>query len=84
MYIFREMSFASVREFDFYPALVDTFNNWRSTLSLDNQQEDPLSDDAIYAPFRFESVCLEEMLEAEMIWMTGWRIARFASPRHRR
>ena len=81
MYIFREMSFASVREFDFYPALVDTFNNWRSTLSLDNQQEDPLSDDAIYAPFRFESVCLEEMLEAEMIWMTGWRIARFASPR---
>ena len=81
IYAFREMQGMTFDEFNISPELIDTFNNWRSTLSLDNQQEDPLSDDAIYAPFRFESVCLEEMLEAEMIWMTGWRIARFASPR---
>lgn len=81
IYTFRKMGGATVEEFDFTPELVNTFNNWRSFITLDVQQEDPLSDDAIFVPFRFESACLEEMVEAEMIWMTGWRIARFASPR---
>ncbi|MBK4713992.1 T6SS phospholipase effector Tle1-like catalytic domain-containing protein [Tenebrionibacter intestinalis] len=81
IYAFREMDGDVADEFILSPQMVATFNNWRSMLRLDNQQEDPLADDAIYVPFRFESACLEEMVEAEMIWLTGWRIARFASPR---
>ncbi|SNY79172.1 DUF2235 domain-containing protein [Enterobacter sp. CC120223-11] len=81
IFAFREMQGLTVDEFEISPRLVATFNNWRSTLSLDNQQEDPSADDASYVPFRFESACLEEMVEDQMIWMTGWRIARYASPR---
>lgn len=81
IFAFREMNSEITAEFDPSPELITTFNNWRSMLSLDVQQEDPLDDDASYVPFRFESACLEEIVEAEMIWMTGWRIARFASPR---
>lgn len=81
IFAFREMGVETSAEFKVSPELVATFNNWRAMLSLDVQREDPLADDASYVPFRFESASLEEMLEAEMIWMTGWRIARFASPR---
>ncbi|MCT4713461.1 DUF2235 domain-containing protein [Enterobacteriaceae bacterium H18W14] len=81
IFAFREMDSETFDEYKISPPLVATFNNWRATLSLDNQQEDPLADDAGYAPFRFESACLEEMVEDQLIWMTGWRIARYASPR---
>ena len=81
IFSFREMQGLDVDEFEISPQLVATFNHWRSLLSLDTQQEDPLDANAGYVPLRFESACLEEMVEDQMIWMTGWRIARFASPR---
>lgn len=77
---FREMSLESTFEFKIIPNLVATFNNWQAATLIDHQQEDPLTEDAGYAPFRFKSVCLETMVEDQMVWMTGWRIARYATP----
>ena len=78
-YSFREMNRATFDEFKVSPQLISTFNNWLSTTLIDNQQEYDLSETPIYSPFRFESACLEQMMEDQLSWMTGWRIARFAS-----
>lgn len=79
-YSFRVMNRSTSDEFKVSPQLVSTFNNWLSTTLIDNQQEDSASEIALYSPFRFETTCLEQIMEDQLSWMTGWRIARFASP----
>ncbi|MET4863214.1 DUF2235 domain-containing protein [Morganella psychrotolerans] len=77
-YSFREMNAVTLKEFGFSSRLVSTFNNWQLTTAImDNQQE---SDTPLYSPFRYESACLEQVMEDQLTWMTGWRIARFSSP----
>ncbi|OAT33220.1 T6SS phospholipase effector Tle1-like catalytic domain-containing protein [Proteus myxofaciens] len=78
-YSFRKMNDTTVKEFDFSLKLVSTFNHWLSTTLIDNQNEYDLSEDPIYTPFRFETVCLEQIMEEQLSWITGWRIMRFAS-----
>ncbi|MDD9341143.1 MAG: DUF2235 domain-containing protein [Providencia heimbachae] len=79
-YSFRKMNEATAKEFIVAQELISTFNNWLSTTLIDDQQEYDLSESPIYSPFRFETVCLEQIMEDQLSWMTGWRIARFASP----
>ncbi|WP_272687123.1 T6SS phospholipase effector Tle1-like catalytic domain-containing protein [Providencia sp. PROV149] len=79
-YSFRNMDASNREEFNVSPKLVSTFNHWLSTTLIDTQQESDLSDSPIYSPFRFETVCLEQIMEDQLSWITGWRIMRFASP----
>nr|ELR5199671.1 DUF2235 domain-containing protein [Providencia rettgeri] len=79
-YSFREMGGDNRDEFNVSPKLISTFNHWLSTTLIDTQQESDLSDCPIYSPFRFETVCLEQIMEDQLSWITGWRIMRFASP----
>ncbi|POF41284.1 hypothetical protein B0D71_13755 [Pseudomonas laurylsulfativorans] len=70
----RKMEPGTGNEFDFSPTLVNRFNAWRTTLALD---EDPTSPPTTSDPLRLGHN-LEDTMAAQLAWLTGWRIERFA------
>ncbi|MCO7568224.1 DUF2235 domain-containing protein [Pseudomonas sp. S 311-6] len=72
----RKMDPVTGNEFDFSQELVHRFNAWRSvTLGLAEPSAD--TDTASAEPLR-AGHDLETILAAQLAWITGWRIERFA------
>ncbi len=65
------------KEFVIETHLVDRFNAWREyTLNQSTPKHFNSHEAADYAPVR-SSTCLEEVIEDQMAWITGWRIGRY-------
>lgn len=78
-YGFREMSPDSVEEFDASSGISDKFNAWRTSTFPEDpvKSRDPQS--WCYRPERFKTLFLEQAVEYQLILITAWRIARYAS-----
>ncbi|WP_350025217.1 T6SS phospholipase effector Tle1-like catalytic domain-containing protein [Providencia rettgeri] len=74
---FRKMSESSIKEFKISSNLVSRFNAWRTTIT---DSTSPVSQ-GLYSPSQCNLFSLENVIEEQMIWMTAWRIARFACSR---
>ncbi|HEF4762082.1 TPA: DUF2235 domain-containing protein [Pseudomonas putida] len=70
----RAMSTATEKEFVLEDSLINRFNAWRTTLGLD---ENPTSAPTTDTPLRLGRN-LEDTMAAQLAWLTGWRIERFA------
>ncbi|KRB04698.1 hypothetical protein ASD91_23445 [Pseudomonas sp. Root68] len=70
----RAMSTATEKEFALDDSLINRFNAWRTTLGL---AEDPASTPTTSEPLRLGHN-LEDTMAAQLAWLTGWRIERFA------
>jgi hypothetical protein len=71
----REMESGTSNEFDFSATLVTRFNAWRTTLGLPEHTSSCASTTG--EPLRLGRQ-LEDAMAAQLGWLTGWRIERFA------
>lgn len=71
----RHMSLDTKEEFDITPELINRFNAWRTTLGLAEETSSPSSTTS--KPLRLGHN-LEDTMAAQLAWLTGWRIERFA------
>lgn len=74
---FREMTPDTEDEFDFDNILINRFNAWRTTIT---DSANPVSQ-GLYSPSQCNLFSLENVIQEQMVWMTAWRIARFACSR---
>ena len=71
----RKMEPGTENEFDFSSVLIDRFNAWRHTLGLAEETTSPPSTTG--EALRLGHT-LEDTMAAQLAWLTGWRIERFA------
>lgn len=73
----RKMPLEVLGEFLVHRNLIDRFNAWREyTLNQSTPKHFNSNEAVDYSPVR-SSACLEDVIEDQMAWITGWRIGRY-------